>query len=61
VYAYTRLHTCFGNKNVVDGMIPYAVYFVLGVYSLEKMERMSIWFISKDGFVRSADSPIHAA
>jgi len=59
--AGVRLHTCFRNKNIVDSMIPYAVYFVLGVYSLEKMERMSIWFISKDGFVRPADSPIRAA
>jgi len=42
--AYVRLHTCFGNKNIVDGMVPHAVY------SLQKMAR-SIWFISKDGFV----------
>lgn len=43
--AYVRVHTCFGNKNIVDGMVPYAVY------SLEQMARMSIWFISKDVFV----------
>jgi hypothetical protein len=32
-------------------MIPYTLYFVFGVYSLEEMERMSNCFISKDGFV----------
>jgi hypothetical protein len=35
------------------------VYFVLGVFSLEKTE-LGVWFISNDGFVRLADSPIHA-
>lgn len=58
--AGVRLHTCFGNKNIVDGIIPYAVHFSLGVYLLENMEKTGIWFISKGGLVRP-DSTIHAA
>jgi hypothetical protein len=57
--AGVRLHTCFGN-NIVDGIIPYAVHFILGVYLLENMENTGIWFISKGGLVR-LDSTIHAA
>lgn len=47
MYAYTLV---LGIRTL-DGMVPYAVYFVLGAYPLEKMERISIWLISKDGFV----------
>ena len=44
----------------MDGIIPYAVHFILGVYLLENMENTGIWFISKGGLVR-LDSTIHAA